>query len=370
MVIYMKKMTKRQRFLATMRGEPTDGELVWAPNFDYWLQMHEAQGTLPEKYKGMTRNDIVRTIDATIWSRATVTEWHIDPSIKQRFGVRDNGNQFHEIETPLGNVCQESAPTESDHSSPAVVQHFINDLEGLRVMTYVAEGTELGVNFTEAQKALDDVGEDGIVLHQECQVPLLQFAKMDAGYMNAFYLMEDYPKEVERLIKAYHKQYVDYYKKLSQSPADVLEFCDNMDELMISPKLFERYAIEFYQECKETLKGTDKILGAHWCGRTEHLLPYLPQTGIDVVEAVITQPMADITLERALNILDGKVALQGGIPAVLVCPDITSRHEFEQYIESVVLKQKGRKGFILGMSDNVPPDADFARVEIISQLIK
>jgi hypothetical protein len=54
---------------------------------------------------------------------------------------------------------------------------------------------------------------------------------------------------------------------------------------------------------------------------------------------------------------------------VLVCPDIVSQRDFENYIESVILKQKGRSGFILGMADNVPPNADFARVEMIADLI-
>jgi uroporphyrinogen-III decarboxylase len=117
------------------------------------------------------------------------------------------------------------------------------------------------------------------------------------------------------------------------------------------------------------LKSAGKIMEVHWCGRTQHLLPLVPKTGIDVVEAVITEPMADITLEDALDILDGKVTLQGGIPSVLLCPDIISQRNFEHYIESVILKQKGRTGFILGMSDNVPPNADFSRVEMIAELI-
>ena len=236
-------------------------------------------------------------------------------------------------------------------------------------MTYVAEATGYSVNFDSAYKAMEETGDDGIVLHQVFCVPLIQFAKTDAGYMNAFYLMEDYPEEVERLLAVYHRKYVEAFKLLSATPADVIEFGDNMDEVMISPKLFERYAVDFYQDCKDALKGSGKILEAHWCGRTGHLLPLLPKTGIEVAEAVVTEPMADITLEAALDALDGKVALQGGIPSVMVCPDVISQRDFENYIESAILKQKGRLGFILGMSDNVPPDADFSRVEMISKMI-
>ena len=365
----IEEMTKRQRFLAAMRRAPTDGELVWAPNFDYWLSVNRARGTLPDAYQNKSRNDIVRAIGGSIWCRAYAINWQNDPAIRHIYDIRPNGVHYHEIITPIGNICEEFAPTEFEHSTYAHTKHFITDRESLRVMTYVVEATQMTVNFDETYIAIEETGEDGIILHQEFCVPLIQFAKTDAGYMNAFYLMEDYPDDVDNLISIYHQKYIKALKLICDTPADVFELSDNMDEVMISPKLFERYATPFYQECKEVLKDTGIILEAHWCGHTQHLLPMLPKTGIDVVEAVVTEPMADITLEAALDILDGKVTLQGGIPSVLVCPDIVSQRDFDNYIESVVLSQKGRTGFILGMSDNVPPDADFSRIEKIAGLI-
>jgi len=363
------KITKRERYLAAMRRRPTDGELVWAPNFDYWLYQNGAQGTLPEKYRNMSRNDIVRAIGGTIWHRVGALSSTQDPSITHSFGQRENGVSYHEIKTPVGTVCEEFAPTESKYSSPAHTKHLVKDQNSLRVMAYIAEGTDYSVDFGAAQKAMEEVGDDGIVLHQMLCVPLIQFAKTDAGYMDAFYLMEDHPEDVGRLLSVYRKKYVEAVRLLAGTPADVIEFGDNMDEVMISPELFKRHAVEFYQECKGALEGSGKILGAHWCGRTQHLLPLVPSTGLDVVEAVVTEPMAKITLEAALDALGGKVALQGGIPSVMVCPGAVDQRDFEDYIEKVVLKQKGRPGFILGMSDNVPPDADFSRVEMISGLI-
>ncbi|MCL2813366.1 MAG: hypothetical protein FWD23_02070 [Oscillospiraceae bacterium] len=362
-------MTKRERYLAAMRRDPTDGELVWAPNFDYWLAVNGAGATLPEAYVNKSRNDIVRAIGASIWNRAGALLTSQDPKIKHTSGKRPNGASYHEITTPVGTVYEEFMPSESKHSSYAHTKHFITDRQSLRVMTYIAQGTDYSVDFENARKALKETGDDGIVLHQLLCVPLIQFAKTDAGYMNAFYLMEDYPEDVGCLLSVYHKKYVEAFKMLAGTTADVIEFGDNMDEVMISPKLFKRYAVGFYQECKSALKGSGKILAAHWCGRTQHLLPLLPETGIEVVEAVVTSPMADISLKNALEALDGKVALQGGIPAVMVCADVISPAEFENYIESTILALKGMPGFILGMSDNVPPNADFSRVEMIAKLI-
>ena len=316
----------------------------------------------------MSRNDIVRTIGASIWNRTGAVKANYDPVIKHIYGKRENGTSYHQIDTPIGSVYEEFSPTESEHSTHAHSRHFIQDLESLRIMTYVIEGTHFTVNFDSTKQALEETGEDGIVLNTEFCIPLIQFAKTDAGYMNAFYLMEDYPEDVDKFISIYHKKYVSACKLLASSPADVIWLSDNMDELMISPNLFKKYAIGFYRECKEAL-GTRQIFSAHWCGRTQHLLPFLPETGIDLIEAVVTEPMAPITLEAALDKLEGKVAFQGGIPSIMVCPDVVSQRDFENYIESVVLKQKGRPGFILGMSDNVPPNADFSRVELISKLI-
>ena len=365
----VKTITKRERYLAAMRREPMDGELVWAPNFDYWLAINTSQGTIPEKYVNMNRNDIVREIGGTIWNRVYPLECRFDESIRHVYGKNSNGVGYHEIITPLGSIVEEYSPTESEHSSHAHIRHFVFDKESLRIMTYIAEGTDYCVSFDGTYKALKETGNDGIVLNPVFCVPLIQFAKTDAGYMDAFYMMEDYPTEVNNLISVYHKKFVGVIKLLADSPADVIALGDNMDEVMISPKLFEKYAVGFYQDCKNALKDSGKILEAHWCGRTRHLLPMVPETGLDVVEAVVTEPMADIKLDEALAALDGKIALQGGIPAVMVCPNAVSQRDFENYIETVVLKQRGRPGFILGMSDNVPPNADFSRVELISKLI-
>jgi len=364
------KITKRRRFIGAMRNRPADGELVWAPNFDYWLAVNRARGTLPEAYNNMSRNDIVRAVGGAIWNRVSACGWQYDPAIKHVYGTRRSGVSYHEIQTPIGSIYEEFARAESEHSTMAHIKHFITDLDSLRVMTYVAEGSRPSVNFDGTYRAIEETGEDGAVLNPAVCLPLIQFAKTDAGYMNAFYLMADYPEETDNLISVYHKKYVELYKLLADSPADVIAFGDNMDELTVSPALFEKYAVGFYRECKDAIYATGKILEAHWCGRTPHLLPLVHKTGIDVVEAVVTAPMADLTLEAALDILDGKTVFQGGIPSVLVCPESSSRREFENYIESVVLEQKGRPGFILGMSDNVPPNADFERVEIIAELIK
>lgn len=364
----MQDVSLRERYLNALRGNASD-ELIWAPNFDYWLAVNSRRGTLPPKYEGMSRNDIVRSIGAAIWNRVSTVNRVLDKSVQETWRDVADGVRVHTYVTPLGAISEEYRRTEDEYSTMALTRHFIKSVADIAIMKYVVEATDYEANYEAAKRALVETGDDGVVLSSQMCVPFIQFAKTDAGYIEGVYLFADHESEVEQLVKAYTCKYLQMIKLQLASPVDIIACDDNMDELTVSPKLFRRFVLPYYQECKRLIKGTGKLFEAHWCGRTPHLLPLVPESGLDVVEAVVTEPMANITLTEALDALDGKVTMQGGIPAVMVCADITPQDKFEKYIERTILPLRGRKAFVLGMSDNVPPNADFSRVEAVAKLI-
>ncbi|NMB98430.1 MAG: hypothetical protein GYA02_17780, partial [Clostridiaceae bacterium] len=288
--------------------------------------------------------------------------------IKEIWETHDD-NIIHKFHTPIGTIQEVLCKTEGEHRTKATREHFIKDLDSLKIMKYVAEGTYFQPDYQPVFKALEETGDDGIVLHMSFCVPFIQFAKTDAGYLNGYYLWKDYREEVDSLVEVYHYKFLEGYKILADGPADVISTGDNMDGTMISPPIFKEYAMPFYQDAKKILAEKGKIFEGHWCGRTQNLLDLVPECGLDVVEAIVTKPMADIELKDALDKLQGKVVLQGGIPSVLVCNEGATDEEFKRYFENVILPLKGRKGFILGMSDNVPPNANFSRVEAVAEMI-
>ena len=360
-------MTKRERYLKALRNEAVD-ELIWAPNFDYWLGVNTAEGTLPEKYRGMSRNDIVRAIGGYIWNRAGAYRTVVDASVKYS-SKEEDGAQIYEIDTPIGSIRQVLLPTEGAHRSRYLAEHLVKDLDSLGVLKYVVEATHYEPNYEPTKTALAETGDDGVVLSCGPPMPFIQFAKTDAGYANAFYMWTDHRKEVDSLISAYFESFLQWYRVLADGPGDVLHTGDNMDGQTISPAIFKEYAVPFYQEVKKVTAAKGKLFEGHWCGRTQSLLPITPGCGLDIVEAIVTKPMADVGISEALDMLRGEVVLQGGLPAVLVCEECCSRAEFERYLREEVRPLKGRRGFILGMADNVPPNADFARVEAVAGMV-
>lgn len=361
------KLTKRERFLKALRNEKLD-DLVWAPNFDYWLQVNTAEGTVPERYAGMSRNDIVRAIGGCIWNRAGGLRTILDGRVKE-IVRQESGAIICEYETPLGSIRQVHLRSEGDHRSMYLAEHFVKDLDSLEVMKYIVEAAHYEADYEPTVRALAETGDDGIVLTGYACVPFIQFAKTDAGYLTAYYMWTDHREEVDSLIDAYFRKFLEACRILADGPADVIATGDNMDGFMVPPPIFREYAVPFYREAKKITSAKGKIFQGHWCGRTQNLLDQVPGCGLDVVEAIVTRPMADIGLPEALDLLRGEVVLQGGIPSVLVCEEGGTREDFEDYIRAEVLPLKGRRGFVLGMADNVPPNADFSRVEAVAGLI-
>jgi hypothetical protein len=361
-------MTKRERYLKALRNESVD-QLVWAPNFDYWLRVNEAEGTMPQKFKGMDRNDIVRAIGAYIWNRAEGLKTVYDRNIKETW-TESKEATVQEFSTPLGAIRQVWTKSEGEHRSKFLSEHLIKDIETLKIVKYVYEGTHYEPWYEPTQRALKETGEDGVVLHSYFCVPFIEYSKTLAGYINGFYLWNDYREQVDSLIDVIFKNFVEGYKVLSDGPADIIATGDNMDGTTISPTIFKEYAVPFYQEIRKFVNAKGKIFEGHWCGRTQNLLSHTPGCGLDVVEAIVTSPMADISLSQALDALKGEVVLQGGLPAVLVCHEGGDWKKFEDYISNIILPLRGKKGFILGMADNVPPNADFSRVEAIASMIQ
>lgn len=361
-------MTKRECYLKALRNEAVD-RLVWAPNIDYWRQVNAAEGALPAEYRNMSRNDIVRKIGGAIWNRVAGLKTVHDPSIRPSYRDQPAGTTLAEIATPLGKIRAVHSPTEGPQRAKALTEHYLKTPADIRVMQYVVEGTHYEPDYAAGHKALAETGPDGIVLYSEFCVPFIQFAKTDAGYLNGFYLWLDHRPAVDRLIAAYQRLFLEGYRILAAGPADVIATGDNMDGAMISPDIFREYALPFYGEAAAIIHARGKLFEGHWCGRTDNLLALAPGCGLDIVEAVVSRPMARITLLEALELLRGRVVLQGGIPSVLVCREGGSRQDFTRYIAETIGPLKGRRGFILGMSDNVPPNADFERVAAVAELI-
>jgi len=361
-------MTNRERMLLGLSGGQPD-RIAWAPNFDWWLSINTGTGTLPEELKGLSRNDIVRKVGAAIWARAGVIGSKLSPEVK--ITSHTEGDKTYTVyETPVGVVSTMHQMANEFTKAVFLKEHMVKRVEDLKVLRFIVENTSYYPAYESFIKAEKDVGDDGIALFQGApSVPMIQLMKTYTGWLAGLYMLYDYPKEMEEAADVITRDAVEAYKLLADSPAKVIETGDNLDERTFSPRLFERYGLPFYRQMSKVLHAKGKIYKSHACGWVKHLLPMIRDSGLDAIEAFTTAPMSDLTIKEARELLEGKVSLMSGIPSVIMSRRNMSDEDFREFVIGVLDDIQPGNGFVLGMADNVPADADFDRVYTISQIV-
>ncbi len=100
-------MSRREDYFRALRRQPA-AQLIWAPNFDHWYEVNSARGTLPEEYRGMPRNDIVRAVDGTIWRRVNLVRQVFDPAVTVE--TEDFGETLRDAVSHAGGGIAHRAP--------------------------------------------------------------------------------------------------------------------------------------------------------------------------------------------------------------------------------------------------------------------
>jgi hypothetical protein len=361
-------MTNRERMLFGLSGRQPD-RIAWAPNFDWWLAINSRNGTIPDEYIGLSRNDIVRKVGASIWSRAGLIDSNGSPEVKTKSHIE--GDKTYTIyETPVGSVSTMHQTASEWTKAVFLKEHLVKKVEDLKVLQFIIENTVYYPAYDSFIKADEEVKDDGIALFMGVpSVPMIQLMKSYIGWVNGLYMLYDHTKEMEITADIITQKAIEVCELIADSPAIVVETGDNLDERTFSPKLFERYGLPYYQQIAKILHKKNKIFKCHACGFVKHLLPMVKDSGLDAIEAFPTTPMNDLTISEAREKLDGKVSIMSGIPSVIMFRKVLNDNDFRDYIVRLLDDIQPADGFVLGMADNVPADADFYRVSMISQIV-
>jgi len=265
-------MTNRERMLLGLSGGQPD-RIAWAPNFDWWLNVNKKMGALPEEFKGLSRNDIVRKVGGAIWARASPIGSKGSKEIKAT--KRTEGDKTYTVyETPVGTVSTMHQVANEWTRAVFLKEHIVKQVEDLKVIRFMVENTTYYPRYEDFTKADEDVGDDGIAIYQGApSVPMIELMKTYIGWLDGLYMLYDHPKEIEKTADVMTQKAVEAYRLLADSPAQVISTGDNLDERTFSPRLFKRYGLPFYRQMSQILHAKGKIYKSHACGWIEHLLP-------------------------------------------------------------------------------------------------
>ena len=362
--------TNRERLLDIMAGRSPD-RVPWIPRLKLWYDAHVRHGTLPAKYQGLSMHEI----ETDLRLGAPARDGAIFRTELRDVEVRksaDRGSVITEYITPHGSVS--TAHRRSDTLDEAGIQgremgFLIQGPDDYGPVEYLIEHTEIIPTYDEYEAYEREIGEDGVPLVAIGQDPMSRFLLELAGYNTAYYHLRDYPRLVKHLLGALTEQAQVIQDVTLESPAKLILHGAHFQTQFTPPKLFEEYMLPYFQPLAQRMHERGKLLACHADADTSRILGLIKAAGFDMAECFVTAPMVPMTLDRARAILGTDVIIWGGIPSVLLCDPVTDA-EFDAYMLRLFRTIAPGDAFILGVADNVMPEAKIERVARVTEMVE
>lgn len=322
----MAEMTRRERILAASYKKRADK----LPFFHVWTHCQTGWAERECRNRGM----------GMFWRRPSYTTTIHDVEInEQPVEVKGTKVLRRTFKTPVGTVYLDekrepgTGQWHGDRSwkdkSPCCTDPPIKGPEDYQVLKYIVEHTEYAPDYFPIEQAKEWLGEDGIVVdvygHQPMQTLMLDWIGTGGG--RCFIHHAKYPDLVEDLSRAISKSREPLYEIQARSPADIVWLADNIDGVLVNPRLFEKHFMPEYEKMAKVFHEHDKLFAVHMDGRVAVLKDLIAKTPIDIIEALTPPPMGDLPIGEALSVWKDKVIWSGFPGSVYVLgPEATKKH--------------------------------------------
>jgi hypothetical protein len=385
-------MTFREEMLAVVAGDAVS-HIPWAPRMDLWAICLQARDTLPERFKGMNTAEIADELGVACHAvRADYTLPRAPEDLALRgFGCdnhpdypfrvelrdlpmefeHDAENMWTRIRTPAGEVTTHVQVTAEMRrggvSLPFVKKYPVESVDDLDAVAHVFQHMEV-VPTPQAYDAFHQrIGHRGIAVPNgplaASPVHLLLHELMPMDQF--FFLYVDHRTQVHDFAQHLEPFYQAMLEAVVASRAEVVFWGANYDQDLTWPPFFAAEIRPWLQRVGERVHAAGKHLLTHTDGENRNLLDLFPSCGFDVAESVCPHPMTKLTLPQVRAGMGPDITVWGGIPSVALLPGSMGDQDFETYLDTLFAAVGDPRRLILGASDNVPPDADMARMDRI-----
>jgi methylmalonyl-CoA mutase cobalamin-binding domain/chain len=389
----------QSRIMAAFRGAPVD-RLPYVPRIDLWYLANSVAGTLPAQHAGRTQNEISRAEGWALhhkYAFASVGE-HSDHALLHRgigiFRTRDTVVDFvlpndvdvrvHregrltrvEYHTPAGMVSNTLQYDESMKrlgiSIPLHTEHLIKGPQDYAPACHLFEHMGVVPNFERFNYwAGEEMRDDGVpvVAHFHGASPMQQIQRDLIDATQFFIHYKDHQKELRALVERMEPLYDKILKICCESPAQVVNWGSNFDDMLTYAPYFRQEIQPWVRKASEALGTAGKLVMCHTDGENLGLMDLIRDSGMHIAESICPAPMTKVTLAEYYRRWSGHLTLFGGIPSTIVLPE-TSETDFEAYLDELFRAIAPGTRMVVGIADQVPPNALFSRLQRIGERIE
>ena len=399
-------MTHRERLLKVARGEMVD-TIPWIPRIDLWHNAASLAGTLPEKYRQYSVEEIHR---AEGWPLHKVIPEYLKPDkpedivhraiglyrlkefpydfefsseieIEVNYESSDDESMTHVVyHTSAGTISVRHGVTTEMKKAGAsiswVKEHAIKSKADYHTLAHLFGNLKLKPAYERFRQWKASVGEDGIAVAQglglACSSPMHFIQKTLLGATDFYLHYHDYPMEMAELVEALEPVYDQLIDILADSGADAMLWSANVDDMITYPAYFKKDILPWCRKASQKLHAAGILAMVHPDGENRGLMDLVPRCGMDIADAVTPSPMTKIDIAEYYDrwCRSGRLTIQGGIPEMFLLEESTTRDDLKKYIDHLLKSIAPGTRFIASIGDTTPPNADFDRLLYIGERIE
>ncbi|MCG6876479.1 MAG: corrinoid protein [Betaproteobacteria bacterium] len=391
--------THRARIAAALRGETVD-RLPYVPRLDLWYLANSTSDTLPPQHAHRTMNEIARAEGWAVHHR--FADDQLDPAFQPLYlhrGInvfysrdtvfdvvlpKDVEVKVHragartrvEYHTPLGVVSTTiHYDVESQRNGitiSALVEHLIKTPADYAPAGYLFEHMDVVPNYARFRRwSADEMREDGVpIAIGSLDASPFHLIQRDLSDQTQFFIhYKDHYAEMRSLADRIAPLMDKMIAILAESPAEVVWWGANFDDMLTFPPYFEKEIQPWIRKVATALEAAGKIVLCHTDGENRGLMDLIRDSGMHIAESICPAPMTKVTFAEYYRHWSPRLTLFGGIPSTVVLQE-TSDADFEAYLDGFFRAVAPGNRLVVGVADEVPPKAIFARLQRIGERIE
>lgn len=284
--MFVPKGKNKEWALNFWSGQPS-GKLLWAIDADNIDAVGESRGY------NRVEDFFFRELGVLIWA------WIFNPAVVSNPSVeiveiRDGDRLRREYRHRAGVLCERLVERQ-------IVECKVKTPDDLAILRAMWEGLTVAPR-NNAQWVRDRYGtEMPLVAGPVGASAVQQMLQYEAGVENFWFLAMDCPDLLEEAMALYQDMMRRQYAIMQQAECDGFAQSENTSTTMISPAFYERWSVPQLREYTAAAHARGKRAMVHMCGLLKGLMPYCASAGIDIIHALTSPPLGDLTFGEAFQ---------------------------------------------------------------------
>jgi len=343
-------MTIRERIVAALQHEPVDQ-----------IPFTIYPGMIPRG----EQEDRLRALGLGISWRVPLVKSHMPNVTVDYVEYQERGRRFGRwtAHTPVGAVSMVKQ-LHAAYGSSWYMEHYVKGPDDYPVVEFMVRDTVYEPDYDAYYQAVEELGEDGYVSGNFGYSPLMEMRVnllgMERFGMDRF----DHPDQFYSLYEALREKQQEVYPLLADGPAELVIYCGNCTPEVLG-RDFAQYCVPCYNELGKMLHARGKLLGCHLDANNAFWAEVVAGSALDVIEAFTPAPDTDMSVAEARVAWPDKV-LWINFPSSL---HLASAERIEAETRKLIADAAPGRGFIVGITENVPDHAWEASLTAIAETL-